>query len=243
MVSTLDFESSDPSSNLGRTWLKLFLCTSSVLWRPGFISRSMQDCFSCFLTFQAQVFFLLCTVPLSLISKLNTLQNCSCPDKLLNFFMHKAKWTPRQISLLPLVSRPRSIIRQLRKSLGVHFALCIIKSSTTRSYWALFLGRWSPFFVLCKFFYAFWQPIYWKLRQLEKEGLRIKKFASFWHLFIHSFIHLFWQDCRKARVNAYQSHAPDWIYLRKKRKEREEKGRKRKDKEDLKCACGILRGS
>ena len=30
--------------------------------------------------------------------------------------------------------------------LGVHFALCIIKSSTTRSYWALFLGRWSPFY-------------------------------------------------------------------------------------------------
>ena len=28
--------------------------------------------------------------------------------------------------------------------LGVHFALCIIKSSTTRSYWALFLGQWSP---------------------------------------------------------------------------------------------------
>ena len=60
--------------------------------------------------------------------------------------MHKAKWTPRQISLLPSVSRPRLIIRQLRKSfrsclmidlghetdgnteicLGVHFALCII---------------------------------------------------------------------------------------------------------------------
>ena len=61
--------------------------------------------------------------------------------------MHKAKWTPRQISFLPSVSRPRSIIRQLRKSLfrsclmidlgcetdgnneiclGVHFALCII---------------------------------------------------------------------------------------------------------------------
>ena len=34
--------------------------------------------------------------------------------------------------------------------LGVHFALCIIKSSTTRSYWALFLGRWSPFFILSK---------------------------------------------------------------------------------------------
>ena len=67
--------------------------------------------------------------------------------------MHKAKWTPRQISLLPLVSQPRSIIRQLRDfrsclmidlghetdgnneiCLGVHFALCIIKSSTTRSY-------------------------------------------------------------------------------------------------------------
>ena len=31
--------------------------------------------------------------------------------------LHKAKWTPRQISLLPSVSRPRSIIRQLRKSL------------------------------------------------------------------------------------------------------------------------------
>ena len=30
--------------------------------------------------------------------------------------MHKAKWTPRQISLLPSVSRPRSIIRQLQKS-------------------------------------------------------------------------------------------------------------------------------
>ena len=34
--------------------------------------------------------------------------------------------------------------------LGVHFALCIIKSSATRSYWALFLGRWSPFFILSK---------------------------------------------------------------------------------------------
>ena len=31
------------------------------------------------------------------------------------------------------------------------FASCIIKSSTTHSYWALFLGRWSPFsFILCK---------------------------------------------------------------------------------------------
>ena len=51
--------------------------------------------------------------------------------------------TPRQIPLLPSVSWPGSIIRQLRKD--VHFALCIIKSSTTRSYWALFLGRWLPF--------------------------------------------------------------------------------------------------
>ena len=36
--------------------------------------------------------------------------------------------------------------------LGVRFALWKIKSSTTRSYWALFLGRWSPFFffILCK---------------------------------------------------------------------------------------------
>ena len=46
--------------------------------------------------------------------------------------MHKAKWTPRPISLLPSVSQPRSIIRQLRKSLeiglGVHFALCIKES-------------------------------------------------------------------------------------------------------------------
>ena len=34
--------------------------------------------------------------------------------------------------------------------LGVRFALCIIKCSMTRSYWALFLGRWSPFsFILC----------------------------------------------------------------------------------------------
>ena len=32
--------------------------------------------------------------------------------------------------------------------LGVRFALCIIKSSTTRSYWALFLGRLSPFFFI-----------------------------------------------------------------------------------------------
>ena len=83
--------------------------------------------------------------------------------------MHKAKWTPRQISFLPSVSRPRSIIRQLRDfrsclmidlgretdgnneiCLGVHFALCIIKSSTTRSYWALFLGRWSPFFLILR---------------------------------------------------------------------------------------------
>ena len=62
--------------------------------------------------------------------------------------MHKAKWTPRQIPLLPSVSRPRSIIRQLlwdfrsclmidlgRETdgnthsngicLGVHFASCI----------------------------------------------------------------------------------------------------------------------
>ena len=33
----------------------------------------------------------------------------------LNTIMHRAKRTPRQISLLPSVSRPRSIIRQLRK--------------------------------------------------------------------------------------------------------------------------------
>ena len=32
--------------------------------------------------------------------------------------------------------------------LGVRFALCIIKSSTTRSYWAMFLGRWSPFLII-----------------------------------------------------------------------------------------------
>ena len=57
--------------------------------------------------------------------------------------MHKAKRTPRQISLLPSVSRPRSVIRQLRSCLmidlsretdgnneiclGVCFALGIIK--------------------------------------------------------------------------------------------------------------------
>ena len=29
------------------------------------------------------------------------------------------------------------------------------------------------------------------------------------HSFIHSFTHLFRQDCKKAKVNAYQSHAPD----------------------------------
>ena len=37
--------------------------------------------------------------------------------------MHKAKWTPRQISLLPSVSQPRSIIRQLRKSLTFFTAI------------------------------------------------------------------------------------------------------------------------
>ena len=38
--------------------------------------------------------------------------------------------------------------------LGVRFALCIIWSSTTCSYWALFLGRWSPFlFILYKLWY------------------------------------------------------------------------------------------
>ena len=232
MVSTLDFESSDPSSNLGRTWLKLFFVHFiRVLWRPGFISRSMQDCFSCFLTFQAQFFFLLCTVPLSLISKLNPLQNCSCPDKLLNFFMHKAKWTPRQISLLPLVSRPRSIIRQLRKSLGVHFSLCIIKSSTTRSYWALFLVRWSPFFILCKFFYAFWQPIYCKLRQLEKEGLRIKKICLFL-AFIHSFIHSYIYFGRIAEKQGWMLMKATLLteFTWEKKKEKREKRRDEREK-------------
>ena len=37
--------------------------------------------------------------------------------------MHKAKRTPRKISLLPSVSRPRSIIRQLRKSLTFFTAI------------------------------------------------------------------------------------------------------------------------
>ena len=62
--------------------------------------------------------------------------------------------------------------------------------------------------------------------------------------FIHSFIHLFRQDCRKAKVDAYQSTSLTWLnYLRKeKRREREEKGQKRKDKKDLKCACVILIG-
>ena len=48
------------------------------------------------------------------------------------------------------------------------------------------------------------------------------------HSFIHSFIHLFWQDCRKAKVDAYQSHAPDWITWEKKKEERE----KRRDKKE-----------
>ena len=33
--------------------------------------------------------------------------------------------------------------------------------------------------------------------------------ANAFHSFIYLFIHLFRQDCRKAKVNAYQSHAPD----------------------------------
>ena len=48
------------------------------------------------------------------------------------------------------------------------------------------------------------------------------------HTFIHSFIHLFRQDCRKAKVDAYQSHAPDWITWEKKKEERE----KRRDKKE-----------
>ena len=65
--------------------------------------------------------------------------------------------------------------------------------------------------------------------------------------FIHSFIHLFRQDYRKAKVDAYQSHAPDWITWEKKKeeREREEKGQKEKIKKILyiiKCACVILIG-
>ena len=37
MVSTLDFESSDPSSNLGRTWLQL------TPWRNGSASDSRSE--------------------------------------------------------------------------------------------------------------------------------------------------------------------------------------------------------
>ena len=51
---------------------------------------------------------------------------------------------------------------------------------------------------------------------------------SFDFSFIHSFIHLFRQDCRKAKVDAYQSHAPDWITWEKKKEERE----KRRDKKE-----------
>ena len=39
--------------------------------------------------------------------------------------MHKAKWTPRQIPLLSSVSRPRSIVRQLRKSLTFFTAISV----------------------------------------------------------------------------------------------------------------------
>ena len=39
--------------------------------------------------------------------------------------MHKAKRTPRQISLLPSVSRPKSIIRQLGK-FGPNFRSCLM---------------------------------------------------------------------------------------------------------------------
>ena len=49
------------------------------------------------------------------------------------------------------------------------------------------------------------------------------------HSFIHSYIYL-GRIAEEAKVNAYQSHTPDWITWEKKRREREEKGQKRKDK-------------
>ena len=54
--------------------------------------------------------------------------------------------------------------------------------------------------------------------------------SQIWDSFIHSFIHLFRQDCRKAKVDAYQSHAPDWITWEKKKKREREREREREEK-------------
>ena len=51
-------------------------------------------------------------------------EQCSIRASCRALIMHKAKRTPRQISLLPSVSRLRSIIRQLRKS-GIVITLAI----------------------------------------------------------------------------------------------------------------------
>ena len=77
--------------------------------------------------------------------------------------------------------------------LGVHFALCIIKSSTTRSYWALFLGRWSPFFLILRnaIFVNFFEEVFFlwmgKLRRLAKKKskhLLVLAFSQLWSTFL-----------------------------------------------------------
>ena len=83
--------------------------------------------------------------------------------------MHKAKWTPRQIPYNGIC-------------LGVHFALCIIKSSTTRSYWALFLGRWSPFLLI-----LYWLPT--SISLFPSEFLWIKTAESYTQLQWFTFTH------------------------------------------------------
>ena len=66
----------------------------------------------------------------------------------------------------------------------------------------------------------------WDNRTHVAQARDLSSIHSF-HSFIHSYIYL-GRIARKAKVDAYQSHAPDWITREKKKEERE----KRRDKKE-----------
>ena len=101
-----------------------------------------------------------------------------------HLIMHKAKWTPRQISLLPSVSRPRSIIRQLRKSLEVvWWSTLVVKPTVTTKFVSVSIlpydndvifylrGAWRD--------HCFPEPFSWFLHETGLESLKITSARCF----------------------------------------------------------------
>ena len=108
--------------------------------------------------------------------------------------MHKAKWTPRQISLLPLVSRPRSIIRQFRKSLP--YASEQLQWRIWPTFPLIFFMKFSQKMPLYFFYTMVQKSQKWPKPQI-KEGPAFKK-----KKYHRSFCHVVAVDCEnKLRVD------------------------------------------